>query len=89
MQLCIDMLLKQVLRPWNILPSMHRIELKMTCKTCQKNSAGYPIERVFNAGLTLSNLCHINPFWQWVYVLWVNFRIETLSNLLCLISQRL
>ena len=55
MHLCIDMLLKQVLRPWNILPSMHRIELKKTCKTCQKNSANYSVASVF-IKFTLPNL---------------------------------
>lgn len=36
--------------------------IKKDLQILSKNSAGYSIEQFFNASLTLSNLCRINPF---------------------------
>ena len=36
--------------------------IKKDLQILSKNSAGYSVEQLFNAGLTLSNLCRINPF---------------------------
>ena len=48
---------------------MHLIELKKDLKILSKGSAGYSLQRFFNAAPTISNLGYINPFCQRVYVL--------------------